>query len=107
MSRHFLFLRLAIGFGLLQATPIAEAQGGSPACAQRDQVVARLEQRFGETPHSQGVQQNDALVELFASDTTGTWTILMTSPNGLSCLLAAGRLWKTGPAPVPERGEAI
>ena len=104
MSRHFLFLRLAITFGLLQATPIAEAQG-APACAQRAEVVQRLEQRYGETPHSAGVQHNNAVVELFASDTTGTWTILMTSPDGLSCLLAAGRLWKNEPAPAP--GDAI
>lgn len=104
MSRHFLFLRLAIGFGLLQASPIAEAQG-SPACAQRDQVVQRLEQRFGETPQSAGVRQDDALVEFFASDTTGTWTILKTSPDGQSCLLAAGRLPSAATAPAPARGD--
>jgi hypothetical protein len=30
------------------------------------------------------------LVELFASPETGSWTILVTRPDGVTCLLAAG-----------------
>ena len=31
-----------------------------------------------------------AVMEVFASDDTGTWTITVTLPNGLTCLIAAG-----------------
>ncbi len=106
MSKLSVFVRLAVSIGLLHATPIAEAQG-RPACASRDLVAQRLAERFGETPRSTGLNRNDGLVEVFASDVTGTWTILKTMPDGVSCLLAAGRLWEDGIAPNAIPGKDI
>lgn len=106
MPKLSVFVRLAVSVGLLYATPIAEAQG-RPACAKRDLVVQRLAERFGETLRSMGLNQNDGLVEVFASETTGTWTILTTMPDGVSCLLAAGRLWEDGTAPDAIPGKDI
>ncbi len=106
MSKLSFFVRLAISIGLLHATPIAEAQG-RPACAKRDLVVQRLEERFGETLRSMGLNQNEGLVEVFASEATGTWTILMTMPDGVSCLLAAGRMWEDGSSPATIPGKDI
>lgn len=59
-------------------------------CAPREKVVARLAERFGEARQSRGLSSGQALVELFASPETGTWTIVVTRPDGLTCLLAAG-----------------
>ena len=36
----------------------------------------------------------DGVVETFASEDTGTWTILMTMPNGTACLMAAGEAFE-------------
>ena len=91
-----LFSRTLIGAILLACTPPAEA-AGSGACAARGAIVAKLKERFGETLRSVGVQRSDGVVEVYASETTGTWTILVTRPDGRSCLLAAGELWTEQP----------
>ncbi len=92
MMKKYLFA-LSLGFGgLIWATQNAQAQ--APNCAQRAVVVERLQDRFGETRQSIGLGRNNAVVEIFASAATGTWTILVTMPNGMSCLVASGESWE-------------
>lgn len=86
---------LAIVLGLTMTTgfaPVAQAQGAS--CADRKLIVERLSNKYGETRQSAGLNQNNGMVEVFASNETGTWTILITMPNGMSCLMAAGKAWQ-------------
>ncbi len=65
----------------------AEAQNN---CASRDVVIERLAERFGETRQTIGLAQESRVVETFASLETGTWTITVTLPNGVTCLVASG-----------------
>lgn len=74
----------------LAATSQAFAQN-APNCGPRATVVERLSEGYGETRRSVGLGSNNAVVEVFASDETGTWTITVTRPNGLTCLVASGR----------------
>lgn len=97
-------IRPAIVVALLAATPTAEAETRQ-ACAKRDQVVRKLEQKFGETLRSIGLHQSDGVVEIYSSEETGTWTILMTRPDGTTCLLASGQLWEQDAAPLQKPGE--
>ena len=97
-------IRPAIAVALLAATPTAEAETRQ-ACAKRDQVVRKLEQKFGETLRSIGLHQSDGVVEIYSSEETGTWTILMTRPDGMTCLLASGQLWEQDAAPLQKPGE--
>ncbi len=100
------FARAVVTLSLAAATPQAEAQTQIQApCADRDQVVAQLEERYGETLQSLGLHQNNALVEVYASEETGTWTILLTRPDGLTCLIAAGQMWDGAPSPARARGK--
>jgi hypothetical protein len=99
-----ILVRVVISLGLFAATPQAEAEGRQ-ACAEREQVVQKLEERFGETLRSIGLHQNDGVVEVYSSEATGTWTILMTRPDGMSCLLAAGDLWEQDVKPVGKPGK--
>lgn len=85
--------RLAIALLLLPFTPAAEAQPRT--CAERNSVVDRLEKRFGEVRQAVGLNRQNGVIELFASADTGTWTILLTSPDGVSCLIASGDTWQT------------
>jgi hypothetical protein len=96
--------RAAVAAGLLAATPTAEAEGRQ-ACARREQVIARLAEKFGETLRSIGLHQTDGVVEVYSSEETGTWTILMTRPDGMTCLLAAGQLWEQDAAPLQKPGQ--
>lgn len=81
--------------------PVQGAPGGA-MCGERRQVVSRLAEKYGETRRGYGLQQGAAVVEVYASGDTGSWTILLSTPNGLACLLAAGQNW----APTPEEAAA-
>ncbi|MBR9763615.1 MAG: hypothetical protein GYB53_08850 [Rhodobacteraceae bacterium] len=73
----------------------AAAQATQRSCAPREVVVERLAEGYGETRKSIGLGSNNAMVEVFASDTSGTWTITMTSPQGITCLIASGQAFET------------
>jgi hypothetical protein len=104
MATITFLVRAAIAAALLAATPTAEAEGRQ-ACAKREQVVRKLEEKFGETLRSIGLHHTDAVVEVYSSEETGTWTILMTRPDGMTCLLAAGQLWEHDAAPLQKPGQ--
>ncbi len=58
-------------------------------CARREAVIAALADRYGETPQALGLGQNGFVMELHAAP-SGSWTITITRPDGITCLLAAG-----------------
>lgn len=72
-------------------------------CAPREAVVDRLAEGYGETRQSMGLGANNAVVEVFASDETGTWTITVTTPNGLTCLVASGQSFETLAEALPAK----
>lgn len=79
---------------LIGAATSAAAQTPTPAagpmCAERGTVVSFLKQQYGETQEDSRLQSDQALIELFASE-KGTWSILLSRPNGTSCVVAAGK----------------
>ena len=68
-------------------------------CADRQTVLTRLATSFGESRQSIGLAPNNSVVEVFASLETGTWTITVTSPSGVTCLVASGQAYE----PVDEK----
>lgn len=92
----------ALGFILIGVG--AEAQNARN-CAPRDKVIDRLAAGYGETRQSIGLGKNNAVIEVFASDETGTWTITVTSPNGQTCLVASGEAFETMAEALPAKGE--
>jgi hypothetical protein len=84
---------LALAAGALIALPqMAAAQ--STNCAPRDRLVAHLADRFGEARQSIGLASGSRVVEMFASPDTGTWTLVMTTPDGRACIIGAGQAWE-------------
>lgn len=74
-------------------------------CAPREAVVDRLAEGYGETRQSMGLGANNAVVEVFASDETGTWTITVTTPNGVTCLVASGQSFEPLVEALPAKGK--
>lgn len=104
MKRQFLALSLGLG-AMLLATQHVFAQ--SNRCASRDIVVAQLSDKYGESRQSIGLGSNDAVVEVFASVQTGTWTITVTLPTGQTCIVAAGSSYEAlAEAPVAPGNDA-
>lgn len=83
-------------FGILLALPAPVlAQGRN--CAPREVVVERLGTGYGENLIAQALTQGQVMIEVFGQP-GGTWTILRTTPDGMSCLLAAGPTLMLHPA---------
>ena len=64
-------------------------------CGPREAVVTRLAKAYGEVQKSRGLGTNNTVVEVFASDKTGSWAITITMPSGLTCLVASGQAFET------------
>jgi hypothetical protein len=72
-------------------------------CGARDAVVDMLGERYGETVRSVGLAGRDRIVEVFASEETGSWTILVTNSAGVACLVASGQHYEhVATAPLGE-----
>jgi hypothetical protein len=78
-------------------SPAAVAQDQAPSgapCGVRTEVVQNLADQFGETQREIGlVPQRDVIMELFASGDGQTWTLMLSFPDGNSCLFASGTDW--------------
>lgn len=81
----------------------AAAQQNTRNCGPREAVVDRLAEGYGETRQSMGLGANNSVVEVFASNETGTWTITVTTPNGLTCLVASGQSFEELVEALPEK----
>ena len=62
----------------------------APQCDSRDRVTALLAEEYGETRRAVGIAGEGAVMEFYAADATGTWSITVTLPDGLMCLMASG-----------------
>ena len=58
-------------------------------CAPRGEVVAGLTGNYGEVPAAQG-NTPGTLMEVYVNPDTGTWTIVVSYPDGKTCMLASG-----------------
>lgn len=83
------YLLTAVIAGMSLAGP-ALAQ---PACAPRDRIVMILAERYGEVLMGAGLQSATQMLEIFTSLETGSWTVLITHVDGISCIAASGTDW--------------
>lgn len=91
MWKTLKIVTLGVGFAFLASTAMAQAQ---PQCNERDNVLELLAKKYKETPIAAGVTNTGGLVEVLTDHKSGTWTIIVTTPQGMSCLVAAGEGWR-------------
>ena len=94
-------MKTAFAFGLCSALA---APAFAQNCAPRERVLERLAQSYGETRQSVGLGANNAMVEVYASQDSGTWTIIVTTAEGLTCLVASGQAFETLAEALPSKG---
>jgi len=99
MKMKFAMLVTAASLALPMA---ATAQGQN--CGNRELVVERLTSKYGESRQSIGMAPQGRVVEVFASHETGTWTITVTMPNGITCLVASGQSFEDIDEPIAPAG---
>ena len=76
---------------LLIASSSTAAQG--VLCGDRDEFLEKLENKYGEVIEVVAVTNRGAWVEWLVSP-SGSWSMLVTNPNELTCIVASGEGWK-------------
>ena len=56
-----------------------------------------LANKYSEAPVAVGMAENGGVIEVLTSTEGGTWTIIITMPDGTSCMVAAGEDWEQLP----------
>lgn len=90
-----------LAFGAWPHTGSGSAIATGPPCAHRTELVAYLKAAYGETAAGRGLRDDGLLLELFAGP-SGSWTIIVTHPAGVSCLVSYGDMWETMPGHAHE-----
>src|SRR5262245_21726985 len=85
---------------LTLTTAAAPAMAQQPmACADRSALIGQLQDKYYEQAQGVGMTGSGAVMELMTSD-KGTWSLIVTMPNGKSCLIATGDDWQQIPVKV-------
>lgn len=88
-------LAVAAAMVTVSAAPSATTAQSRQVCDKRSDVLTHLAKKYSEKPAAVGVTANGGIVELLSQKDGKTWTLIVTMPNGISCLIAAGSDWVT------------
>lgn len=77
------------------AAQAGPAQAQLP-CGARSKIIETLDAKYQETLTNFGIAGQKNLLEVFSSK-AGSWTITMTTPEGITCIMAAGQSWEAVP----------
>ena len=91
MLQRLLFGSLLVSGAAATLPPEAMAQ---EACANRGAIVATMNNELGEVRVDGAAAGSSAFYEVYASESTRTWTILLSGINGVSCVIAVGQDWR-------------
>ena len=80
---------------VLLAVPPAFGQAEAPPCNEREMVLEHLAKKYNEAPVSIGVTTRGGLMEILAAKDGATWTMVITTLDGISCIIAVGENWRT------------
>jgi hypothetical protein len=90
-ASHALLLMLAL---VAMSAPFAvHPAAAAQVCGDRTVILQNLALRFSEKPRAMGLSSQGKLIEVLVSS-SGSWTILISSPNRRTCLAAAGEHWE-------------
>lgn len=93
------WIPLAIVLSIIYFVMTFEAPAQT-ACLPHGKLVELLDNRYSEQRIAVGLESNGRLFEIFATDDSSTWTMVVTTPDGAACVVAAGLDWQVD-APLP------
>ena len=83
---------LAVALFLVSSAAMAQVP-----CGQRDKIVEWFAVKCKEAPIATGVSSNGRLIEVLSTHDGETWTLIVSSPDGNSCMIASGQGWRAKP----------
>lgn len=81
--------------------PVAAQQA---PCGPHAEITRSLAERWGEHSAGMGIVANGVLMELMTNAQTGSFTVVMTQPGGVACVILAGDNWQGWPLREGDRG---
>lgn len=74
------------------AVPLAPTADAA-TCGPRAEVLALLAKDYSEKPAAIGLSSSGRILEVVIREDGASWTVLSTSPQGVSCVVDAGGDW--------------
>lgn len=87
---------LRIIAAVLVATSLALPASAQSVCGERGKFLEHLGSNYQEGPVAMGLVSDGSVLEVLTSK-KGSWTIIVTQPDGKSCVVAAGESWEDVP----------
>ena len=78
----------------LAAVMLCASASGQPVCLPYPHLSAQLARLFGEHRTGRGVLDEGMASEIFLSP-SGSWTFVVVRPDGIACVVASGREWRS------------
>jgi hypothetical protein len=87
---------LAVLIALFTTAVVAEpaSQAVQAPCKPWKEVAQYLGQHYSEHPIAVGLQSDGSLLQVFAAPNASTWTLVNMRPDGMACLISAGKDWE-------------
>jgi len=67
---------------------------GDVICAERAEMLRRLEVEHGATRQGSGLRGHEAVIEVWTVPATGDWTLVQSYADGRACIVAIGEHWE-------------
>ncbi len=94
VAKRIVYSMMLFAVAVFLVSSVAMAQA---PCGQRDKIVEWLGVIYKEAPIATGVSSKGSLIEVLSTHDGDTWTLIVTSPDGNSCLFASGQGWRAKP----------
>ncbi|MBC7155746.1 MAG: hypothetical protein H5U19_14305 [Rhodobacteraceae bacterium] len=82
-----------------RTTNPAHCIAAQSVCNTTPVIYGILSGKHGESPAARGMTRGSELLEMWANRDTGSWSLLITRPDGITCLVQAGQNFDAVPAP--------
>lgn len=83
----------AVLAALAACTPTLAPAQEAGRCGPREMGVETLKQQYREHKVAQGLTEEGLMIEVFASEDGSTFTVFLSLPNGISCVVSTGQGW--------------
>jgi hypothetical protein len=101
---YYRIVTSAVLFCTFALWPAAAPAADPHLCNTRAIIVEALAGKFHELPIATALAGGN-LLEVLTSDDSSTWTIIVSTPGGVTCVILAGESWQT--VEKPALGDAL
>lgn len=75
------------------AAATAPARAAPMSCAERTDIVQKLDDAYSEKRQASALTSTGSVLEVYVS-MSGTWSMLVSKPDGTACVVAVGEAWE-------------